>query len=346
MLSSLLASAIDKIKSALNLLELEEIRVKYVGKNGEISAQMKLLGSMQDTEKKEFGAKINEIKTKFEETFEEKKSQLQKQELEAKLNLEKIDVTLPTKKYNIGKIHPISQAKAELTEIFAKLGFSVKEGPSIESEWYNFSALNIDENHPARQDHDTFYLPSKEEGKRMVLRTHTSPVQIRTMETGTPPFRFIAPGRTYRSDYDQTHTPMFHQIEFLAIDKDLNMGHLKYVVIEFINAFFESQNPEIRFRPSFFPFTTPSAEVDIRFEGGKWLEVMGCGMVHPNILRNSNIDPVIYQGFAGGLGIERMAMLKYGIEDLRQFFEGDIRWLEHYSFASFDIPSVVGGLTR
>lgn len=346
MLSLLLASAIDKVKSAINLLELEEIRVKYVGKNGEISAQMKLLGSMPDSEKKEFGAKINETKTKFEEALEEKKSLLQKQELEAKLKLEKIDVTLPTKKYNIGKIHPISQAKAELTEIFAKFGFSVKEGPSIETEWYNFSALNIDENHPARQDHDTFYLPSKEEGKRMVLRTHTSPVQIRTMESGTPPFRFIAPGRTYRSDYDQTHTPMFHQIEFLAIDKELNMGHLKYVVIEFINAFFEGQNPEIRFRPSFFPFTTPSAEVDIRFEGGKWLEVMGCGMVHPNILKNSNIDPLIYQGFAAGLGIERMAMLKYGIEDLRQFFEGDIRWLEHYSFASFDIPSVVGGLTR
>ncbi len=346
MLSSLLSSAIDKIKSASNLLELEEIRVKYVGKNGEISSQMKLLGGMQESEKKEFGAKINDIKTQFEQILEEKKLLLQTKELERKLKSEKIDVTIPAKKHKIGSIHPVSQAKAELTEILSRLGFAVKEGPSIETEWYNFSALNIDENHPARQDHDTFYLPSEEQGKRMVLRTHTSPVQIRTMESGNPPFRFIAPGRTYRSDYDQTHTPMFHQIELLAVDKDLNMAHLKYVIIEFINAFFEGQNPEVRFRPSFFPFTTPSAEVDIRFQGGKWLEILGCGMVHPNILKNCNIDPSIYQGFAAGLGIERMAMLKYGIEDLRQFFEGDVRWLEHYSFSSFDIPSVIGGLTR
>ena len=346
MLSSLLPSAINKVNLAQNLSELEEIRVQYIGKNGEISRQMKILSSLSDVEKKIFGAELNEVRTKFEKILEEKKFFFQKQELEEKLKLEKIDVTLPARKYKEGSIHPISQARAELTEIFAKFGFSVKEGPSIESDWYNFTALNIDENHPARQDHDTFYLKAQEEGKRMVLRTHTSPVQIRTMESGTPPFRFIAPGRTYRSDHDQTHAPMFHQIELLAIDKDIDMTHLKYVIIEFINAFFEGQNPEVRFRPSFFPFTSPSAEVDIRFSGGKWLEVLGCGMVHPKVLENSKIDSSIYQGFAAGLGVERMAMLKYGIEDLRQFFEGDIRWLEHYSFSAFDIPSVIGGLTR
>jgi len=345
MLSSLVSRATDKINSASNLAELEQIRVEFLGKSGVISEQMKLLATLPPEEKKEFGQKVNEVRAIVEETLLGQKKLLGDKELKLKLESERIDVTLPARKVQLGSIHPISQARAELTEIFAKLGFNVKEGNSIESDWYNFTALNIDENHPARQDHDTFYMKPNAEGERRVLRTHTSPVQIRTMQTGKPPFRFIAPGRTYRSDYDQTHTPMFHQIELLAVDKDINMTHMKYVIIEFINAFFEGQNPEVRFRPSFFPFTTPSAEVDIRFSGGKWLEVLGCGMIHPKVLSNAGVSEE-YQGFAAGLGIERMAMLKYGIDDLRQFFESDIRWLQHYSFGGLDIPSIIGGLSR
>jgi phenylalanyl-tRNA synthetase alpha chain len=231
---------------------------------------------------------------------------------------------------------------AELLEIFVRLGCEVKEGNSIEDDWHNFTALNFPEHHPARQMHDTFYLQDDS-----LLRTHTSTVQIRSMISGKPPFRFVAPGRTYRSDSDMTHTPMFHQIEALVIDKDLHMGHLKHFVTEFIHQFFERDDMEVRLRPSFFPFTEPSAEVDIRMNSeGKWLEVLGCGMVHPNVLRNCNIDPEEYQGFALGMGVERFAMLKYGIEDLRQFFEGDKRWLDHYSFSAFDVPSFAGGLTR
>jgi phenylalanyl-tRNA synthetase alpha chain len=344
MVSSILDSATIKITNAATYQELEQIRIEFAGKNGLISEQMKLLASLPDDQKKSFGAEINEIRKKFESLLDAKKLQLKEKELNEKLEKEKIDITLPARIRKTGAIHPISQAKTELVEIFAHLGFEVKEGPSVESDWYNFTALNIDENHPARQDHDTFYVGSTE--NRKVLRTHTSPVQIRTMQSGTPPFRFIAPGRTYRSDYDQTHTPMFHQIELLAVDKNITMNNLKYVIEEFIAAFFEGQNPELRFRPSFFPFTTPSAEVDIRFAGGKWLEVLGCGMIHPNVLKNANIDPNQYQGFAAGLGIERMAMLKYGINDLREFFESDIRWLKHYSFSELDIPSIISGLTR
>ncbi len=345
MLPSLLDRAIDKVESSQNLDELESVRIEFIGKNGLISEQMKLLGKMGADERKIFGKEINDIKNTFDIAFENKQKILTTQKLKEKLIKENIDITLPSQKKRIGSIHPISQAKNEIIEIFAKLGFEIKEGPSIESDWYNFTALNIDENHPARQTQDTFYM-SSENNEKTLLRTQTSPVQIRMMEKGKPPFRFIAPGRTYRSEHDITHTPMFHQIEILAIDKDINMSHLKYVILEFVNAFFEGQNPEVRFRPSFFPFTTPSAEVDIRFNEGKWLEVLGCGMVHPKVLINSRVDPSIYQGFAAGLGIERMAMLKYGIEDLRQFFESDIRWLEHYSFSAFDIPSVFGGLTR
>lgn len=343
MLDTILNAAIDKINSTSSLLALEEVRIEFTGKNGIISEQMKKLGSLPPEEKKSFGASVNEIKVKFEELFLHKKNELKELELEAKLKSEKIDITLPSPKINSGSIHPISQARNELTEIFASLGFEVKEGPSIETDWYNFTALNIDENHPARQSHDTFYIG---EGENLVLRTHTSPVQTRTMQNGKPPFRFISPGRTYRCDYDQTHTPMFHQIELLAVDTDINMQDLKFVIEGFITAFFEGQNPEVRFRPSFFPFTTPSAEVDIRFAGGKWLEVLGCGMIHPNVLKNAGVNPEEYQGFAAGLGIERMAMLKYGIDDLRQFFESDIRWLKHYSFSAFDVPSMIGGLTK
>ncbi len=345
MLPTLLARAIDKINSAKNLAELESVRIEFVGKNGLISEQMKLLGKMEPEEKKNFGKEINDLRTRFEEAFDSQKNILAERELKTKLESEKVDITLPSRMVRKGSIHPITQARAELAEIFAKLGFEVKEGPSIESDWYNFTSLNLDENHPARQSQDTFYMNS-DAPEKFLLRTQTSPIQIRTMESGKPPFRFIAPGRTYRSENDMTHTPMFHQIELLAVDKDINMSHLKYVIFEFVNAFFEGQNPEIRFRPSFFPFTTPSAEVDIRFNGGKWLEVLGCGMVHPKVLSNASVDPNEYQGFAAGLGIERMAMLKYGVDDLRQFFESDIRWLEHYSFSAFDVPSVIGGLTR
>ena len=345
MLSSIALSAINKISLCSKLSELEEIRLEFLGKSGVISLEMRKLASLQDAEKKKFGEEINKAKSEIENLLLSKKKELSEKELNEKLEKEKIDVTLPARKSKQGSIHPISQARLELVEIFTKLGFEIKEGPNIETDWFNFTALNIDENHPARQMHDTFYMPSKNESE-MVLRTHTSPVQIRAMKAGKPPFRFIAPGRTYRSDYDQTHSPMFHQIEILAVDKDLNFQHLKYVIHEFINIFFEGQNPQIRFRPSFFPFTTPSAEVDISFDGKKWLEILGCGMIHPEVLRNSDVDPNEYQGFAAGLGIERMAMLKYGIDDLRQFFESDLRWLKHYGFSSHDIPSIAGGLTR
>lgn len=344
MLSSILTSAIDKINSASSLSEIEEIRIEFLGKAGLISQQMRQLATLQEEEKRKFGSQINEVKQKIESSLSIKKDTLKTEALNQKLESESIDITLPAREIKIGKIHPISQAKKELIEIFGFLGFSVKEGPVIESDWYNFTALNIDENHPARQDHDTFYIGN--EDRKTVLRTHTSPVQIRTMESGKPPFKFIAPGRTYRSDYDQTHTPMFHQLELLAVDKNITMRDLKSLIEKFISVFFEGQNPEVRFRPSFFPFTTPSAEVDIKFAGGKWLEVLGCGMIHPNVLRNAKIDPDQYQGYAAGLGIERMAMLKYGIDDLRQFYESDIRWLKHFGFSAFDIPTITSGLTK
>ena len=345
MLSSLIEGAINKISSAKNLSELEQIRIEYIGKNGLVSKEMRKISSLKDEEKKEFGKKINEAKNEIENTLNARRFDLEEIELERKLKEEKIDVTLPSRPIKKGSIHPITQAKEELIEIFSRLGFEIKNGPDIETDWYNFTALNIDENHPARQEHDTFYMHPKD-GQNHVLRTHTSPVQIRSMQEGNPPFRFIAPGRTYRSDYDQTHSPMFHQIEILAVHENCNMSELKYIIENFIQTFFEGQNPEVRFRPSFFPFTTPSAEVDIRFKGGNWLEVLGCGMVHPQVLKNSNIDSEKYQGFAAGLGIERMAMLKYGIDDLRKFFDCDKRWLEHFSFSPCDVPSISKGLTK
>jgi phenylalanyl-tRNA synthetase alpha chain len=346
MLAALIKDAINKIDSASNLNQVEDIRLEFFGKSGVISLEMRKLSAIKDDEeKKKFGREINLVKQNLEEAILSRKKILEDELLEAKLKSEKIDITLSSREKKIGSIHPITQAKNELVEIFAKLGFEVKEGPNIETDWFNFTALNIDENHPARQEHDTFYMP-KNGDDTMVLRTHTSPVQIRSMLSGKPPFKFIAPGRTYRSDYDQTHTPMFHQIEVLRVDETCNMQELKYLVEQFISAFFEGQNPEVRLRPSFFPFTSPSAEVDIRFSGGKWLEVLGCGMIHPEVLRHGGVDPKKYQGFALGLGIERMAMLKYGIKDLRQFFENDQRWQEHYGFSPCDIPSISNGLTK
>ena len=301
------------------------------------------------------GAKINEIKNQITNLIDLKKKELEEKFLNEKIENESLDITLPIREQKQGKVHPISQVIEEVTAIFGDMGFVLVEGPDIENDYNNFTALNIPEEHPARQMHDTFYLPDHG-NEKVVLRTHTSPVQIRVMKSGKPPYRVIIPGRTYRSDSDMTHSPMFHQIEGLYIDKNINMGHLKFCVTEFLKAFFNIANLPVRFRPSFFPFTEPSAEVDIGCkkgggelkigEGSDWLEIMGCGMVHPNVLKNCGIDPEEYSGFAFGMGVERIAMLKYGIPDLRTFFESDIRWLKHYGFSAIDIPNLVTGLVK
>lgn len=348
--------ALAQISDISSLEALEQLRIHYLGKSGLITGQMKQLGALPEAERKSFGAMVNTVKQAVTEALEAKKSLLEKAALDVRLKSETVDVTLPCRPETRGSIHPISQAKEEIIAIFASMGFSVAEGPDIEDDYHNFTALNIPAHHPARQMHDTFYLPDNPDGSKVVLRTHTSPVQIRTMESQKPPYRIIAPGRTYRSDSDMTHTPMFHQVEGLLIDKNIHMGHLKGCLITFIRTFFEIDDVPVRFRPSFFPFTEPSAEVDIGCtrEGGElkigagkdWLEVLGCGMVHPNVLRNVGVDPDEYQGFAFGLGIERLAMLKYGIADLRTFFDADSRWLSHYGFGAFDIPSLVSGLSK
>jgi len=333
--------ATEAIKKSQSLKELEEIRVNYLGKNSAIMQAMQSLKLLPPEEKKNFGQKINSVKEAIQTAITYKKEQLEEAALQEKLASEKIDVTLPVRPEKKGSVHPISQVTEEIITIFHALGFKVAEGPEIEDEYYNFTALNIAEHHPARQMHDSFYLPEK--GK--MLRTHTSNVQIRVMEKEKPPIRIIAPGRVYRSDYDMTHSPMFHQVEGLLIDKKVNMGHLKYCIGEFLRLFFGKEDIALRFRPSFFPFTEPSAEVDIEFNIG-WLEILGCGMVHPNVLKSAGIDTEIYSGFAFGMGIERLAMLKYGINDLRRFFDGDERWLNHYSFSALDIPNLVKGAIR
>ena len=351
-LNNILQDLHKQLQSCTDLDTLQNIKVKFLGKSSLVSAEMKKLGSLDPENKKARGQEINNIKIALQQAIDDKRMHLEDLQMQHKFKKEKLDLTIPARNRSSGSIHPITQCLEELTQIFAKYGFASETGPDIEDDWHNFTALNIAENHPARQMHDSFYLrssssESEEKKDPKVLRTHTSPVQIRTMQNGRPPFRFIAAGRTYRSDSDMTHTPMFHQIEGLVVDKGINMGHLKYVIIDFIKAFFEKPDVEIRFRPSFFPFTEPSAEVDIRMpKSDKWLEVLGCGMVHPNVLKNTGIDPEEYQGFAFGLGLERFAMLKYGINDLRKFFEGDKRWLDHYNFKHFDIPTLVGGLTR
>lgn len=347
MLDLILKSAFEKTSSASSLIELKELKSEFLGKSSKIAQEMKKLSSYSNEEKKKLGKEINKIKQEIQDYLKSKEDIIIKKEMNDKLSSEELDLTIPERKKIIGSIHPITQSMEELIQIFSKYGFSIKDGPDIESDWHNFTALNIDKNHPARQMHDTFYLNSSIDNEPKVLRTHTSPIQVRTMQSESPPYRFIAPGRTYRSDSDMTHTPMFHQIEGMVIDKDIHMGHLKYVIIDFIREFFEKSDIEIKFRPSFFPFTEPSAEVDIKMNGSDhWLEVLGCGMVHPNVLKNVSIDPEEYQGFAFGLGIERFAMLKYGIKDLRQFFDSDMRWIDHYSFEAFDIPNLAGGLTR
>ncbi|PLX45044.1 MAG: phenylalanine--tRNA ligase subunit alpha [Hyphomicrobiales bacterium] len=356
-IETLEAELIGAIDGAADEAALEQLRIAALGKKGSISALMKSLGGMSPDERKVMGPALNGLKTRITEAIGARKSHLAEIALDARLASEFVDVTLPTRDGPLreGRIHPISQVTEEIEAIFADMGFSVAEGPDIEDEHHNFDALNIPESHPARQMMDTFYMPERADGKRMVLRTHTSPVQIRKMENTEPPIRIIAPGRVYRCDYDQTHTPMFHQVEGLVIDKQTHMGQLKWTLEEFCKAFFEVSEVKMRFRPSHFPFTEPSAEVDIGHarvgnqikigEGDEWLEILGCGMVHPQVLRNVGYDPEIYQGYAFGMGIDRLAMLKYGMPDLRAFFNSDLRWLKHYGFSVLDVPSLVGGLS-
>jgi len=342
-----------KLNEDLDQNKLNEIKTELFGKNGVIPTKFKQLGSIAENKRKEFASELNYLKNELEELISKKNENIQNQEINKKLENEKIDITLPGRTYFAGKIHPVSQVIDEVTSIFSEIGFSVEEGPDVESEYYNFSALNTPENHPARDMHDTFYLDNS---KDLLLRTHTSPVQIRTMLKGKPPFKIIVPGRTYRHDSDQTHSPMFHQLEGLHIDKNVNMGHLKGCLYYFVKKFFEVEKVKIRFRPSHFPFTEPSAEVDIGYkiqngqikigEGDKWLEILGCGMVHPNVLKNVKVNTKQYQGYAFGVGIDRLAMLKYGINDLRAFFESDIRWLEFYGFDPLDVPTNYRGLSR
>jgi phenylalanyl-tRNA synthetase alpha chain len=344
------------IKQAASLDVLEQIRVSALGKKGHVTALMKGLGALDPETRKGQGAALNRLRDEVEAAIAHAGERLHDAALQARLAAERIDVTLPVRAEPEGRIHPISQTIDELVAIFGEMGFSVAEGPHVEEDFHNFTALNIPPEHPARQEQDTFYLPERADGSRMVLRTHTSPVQIRTMLAQQPPIRIIVPGRTFRSDHDATHSPMFHQVEGLVIDRASHMGHLKGCLIEFCRAFFEVDDLPVRFRPSYFPFTEPSAEVDIGCSreggglrigaGGDWLEILGCGMVHPKVLANCGIDPAVYQGFAFGMGIERIAMLKYGIPDLRTFYESDLRWLRHYGFLPLDVPSMVAGLTR
>ena len=344
---------LDKLDKCSSTDDLNKIKNELFGKNGLITNQFKFIATKTENEKKSFAIKLNEIKIILQEKLNLVIKKIEIEEINKKLSKEKIDVTLPERSFKQGKIHPVSQVIDEISSIFSEIGFSVAEGPDVENEYNNFTALNTPQNHPARDMHDTFYLS---EDKNLLLRTHTSPVQIRTMLKGKPPFKIIAPGRTYRCDSDQTHTPMFHQLEGLHIDKDINMGHLKGCLNYFIKEFFEVKKIKMRFRPSHFPFTEPSAEVDIGYdlkdgkivigEGNKWLEILGCGMVHPNVLINSKVDPSKYQGFAFGIGIDRLAMLKYGIKDLRSFFESNYKWLNHYGFDPVDVPTNYRGLSR
>ena len=342
-----------KLNEKLSLSEINQIKTELFGKNGLVSSEFRKIGTIPEQERKKFASDLNIIKDELQELINSKINEIEISEINEKLKKEKIDVTLPERSFVRGKIHPVSQTIDEISSIFSEIGFSVEEGPDVENEYNNFTALNTPDSHPARDMHDTFYL---DQNKEKLLRTHTSPVQIRTMKKDKAPFKIIAPGRTYRSDSDQTHTPMFHQVEGLHIDRDINMGHLKGCLNYFIKEFFEVDKIKMRFRPSHFPFTEPSAEVDIGYEikdgkivigeGDKWLEILGCGMVHPNVLKNVKVDPEKYQGYAFGIGIDRLAMLKYGINDLRSFFECDYRWLNHFGFDPLDVPSNYRGLSR
>lgn len=357
-LDTLRQSYLSRVSAASDTDALEQVRLAALGKKGEISGMMKELGRMTPEERQTTGAALNRLRDEIDTALRARKQGLEDAALDARLKDEWLDVTLPGRPRPAGSIHPVSQVTEEVTAIFADMGFSVAEGPQIESDWYNFDALNIPPEHPARQEHDTFFMARAADDPRPphVLRTHTSPVQIRAMQATGAPIRVICPGRVYRMDMDQTHTPMFHQVEGLALGRDISMANLKWTLEEFCRAFFEIDEVELRFRASHFPFTEPSAEVDIRcsWEGGKltigkgdsWLEILGSGMVHPKVLAAGGIDANEWQGFAFGMGIDRIAMLKYGIPDLRAFFESDLRWLRHYGFAAGDVPSVSGGLSR
>ena len=336
---------------------IEQVRLNAIGKKGSVSELLKTLGKMDPEERKTRGAAINQLKTEVAEAIASRKAALKDAAIEARLKAETVDVTLPVRPSPSlsGRIHPVSQVIDEITAIFGDMGFSIAEGPEIESDYYNFTALNFPEGHPAREMHDTFFFNPDENGERKVLRTHTSPVQIRTMEKQEPPIRVVIPGKTYRQDSDATHSPMFHQLEGLVIDKTTHVGHLRWTLEEFCKTFFEVDSVTMRFRPSFFPFTEPSFEVDIQCDrsgdqvkfgtGSDWMEILGCGMVHPNVLRHCGLDPDVYQGFAWGMGLDRIAMLKYGMPDLRDFFAADERWTSHYGFRPLDIPTLFGGLS-
>ena len=343
----------EKFSTLKNKESLELLRVELLGKKGSISVLFQELATIDKEKKKEFASSLNILKSKVLEKIDKYNLKFEEEELKKKLESQTVDITLPVPKIIQGKVHPVSQVIDELTCIFSELGFSVAEGPDVENEYNNFTALNTPPNHPARDMHDTFYL---DETKELLLRTHTSPVQIRTMLSEKPPYKIIAPGRTYRCDSDQTHTPMFHQLEGLYVDTNVTMADLRGSLDYFLKKFFEVDKIKMRFRPSHFPFTEPSAEVDIGYEikdgkitigeGDRWLEILGCGMVHPNVLMNAKVDPKKYQGYAFGVGIDRLAMLKYGINDLRSFFDSDVRWLEHFGFNSNDVPTNYRGLAR
>jgi len=346
-----------EITAAQDEQAIEAVRVAALGKKGSISEKLKSLGAMSPEERQTAGPAINGLKNRITEALASRRAELRDAAIAARLEKEKVDVTLPVRASPAerGRIHPISQVVDEITAIFADMGFAIAEGPDIETDYYNFTALNFPEGHPAREMHDTFFFNPDEKGERKLLRTHTSPVQIRTMEAQKPPIRIVIPGKTYRMDSDATHSPMFHQVEGLVIDKTANVANMKWVLEEFCKAFFEVPSLKMRFRPSFFPFTEPSMEVDIQCdrsgsevkfgEGNDWMEILGCGMVHPNVLRSGGLDPDEYQGFAWGMGIDRIAMLKYGMPDLRAFFDADVRWLSHYGFRPLDMPTLFGGLS-
>jgi len=345
---------LDRIAAAGTLNDLEAVRVSALGKSGSITALLKSLGAMDAQARANEAPKIHALREQVTNALADRKCALEAAELERRLATERIDLSLPAPEAVAGTVHPVSQVMDELAEIFADLGFSVAEGPEIEDQWYNFTALNMGESHPARAMMDTFYLQPHDDEEAKVLRTHTSPVQIRAMKAEGAPIRLIAPGRVYRSDSDATHTPMFHQVEGLVIDRAITLGHLKWTLETFLKAFFERDDVVLRMRPSYFPFTEPSAEVDVgwsmekgrRVVGGQqgWMEVLGSGMVHPRVIASCGLDPDEWQGFAFGCGIDRLAMLKYGMDDLRAFFDGDIRWLKHYGFRALDVPTLSGGV--
>lgn len=343
------------IEAAQDLAALDALRVGALGKKGEVSLKMRELGKMSPEERQVMGPALNGLKDRLNTLLEARKTTLEDAAMNAALASETVDVTRPVKREAQGSLHPVAQVMEELAVIFADMGFAVAEGPDVEDDFHNFTALNFPEDHPARDTHDTFFMKAEDGETPKVLRTHTSPVQIRTMLKSKPPIRIIAPGRVYRCDWDQTHTPMFHQVEGLVIDKETHMGHLKGCLMDFVAAFFEADTVEARFRPHHFPFTEPSAEMDVRYErvgdavkvgsGDKWMEILGCGMVHPNVIKSCGLDPDEYQGFAFGMGVDRLAMLKYGMPDLRPFFEPDTRWLSHYGFSPLLQANLATGLS-